>query len=245
MHKDLSSAIAETYYHSTSDPVHYGQVAAANILPFIARSIHSKIGYQEVKNYFIQHKMSINDLILQTVWDSKTALMDTSSIKKLFKNKLDVDGMIVDVSFKKYAKSYYVKRHPNKQYCRQQKYDALYNYTKYQNEHKSDLLIVSSDELTTLKSDHTTSDNTRRPGSVCLSFNEFIKGEKEEYVVVTDYKVRGSSVFMERSQFQKVTSHTVLKPTIGIDAESQKEVLLRTGSMCLHFIFLLVCLSVS
>ena len=231
----LCSFIAETYYNSTSQPLFYAQYAVSNILSFILLSIHSTVKYQEVKNYFNNNKDSITDLIFNTVWDSKTALMDTSSIKKLFKNKLDVNGMIVDVSFKRYSKSYYIKRHPNKEYCRQQKYDALFNYTKYQSEHKSDLLIVSSDELTTLKSDHTTSDKTRRPGSVCLSFNDLIDGEKEEYVAVTDYKVRGSSEFMERSQFQKVTSHTIMKPTIGFDAESRKEVLLRTGCMCLMF----------
>eukprot|EP01084_Bolivina_argentea_P112077 199915_1 len=182
---------------------------------------------QQVREY-LDKNQNHDDLLSNAVFDDKYTPRDISTITKFFSHKIEYDGITVDVSFKKNRKSYYIKIHPNKQYNRRQNHDVLLNLIKYQPQHLHNVLIVSSDELTTLKHDHVTQDNCRNPGSLTISFQmELDDGTKEEYAIKTN-EVRASSEFVDRVMFQKVTSHCIMKPSLQLINNMEK--MLRCGN---------------
>eukprot|EP01083_Nonionella_stella_P026572 73180_1 len=96
---------------------------------------------------------------------------------------------------------------------------------RFQSVHLPHTLFVSSDDLSTIKFDHTTQENTRNSGSIELKIKE-LEGEKVAFINTPQF--RASSEFNERMKFQKCTTHVIMKPIINRD-ENGKATLKRCG----------------
>eukprot|EP01083_Nonionella_stella_P058297 152735_1 len=133
------------------------------------------------------------------------------------------------MSHERFAKSFYTVVNPNTRFAYEQEHCLLFGIVNFQSEHMSNILFVSSDDLTTIKFDHTTQENTRNSGSIEMKVSERIKGGESKVAFINTPQFRGSSEFNERMKFQKCTTHVIMKPKIEKD-ESGKPTLKRCGA---------------
>eukprot|EP01083_Nonionella_stella_P195454 719998_1 len=84
------------------------------------------------------------------------------------------------MSHERFAKSFYTVVNPNTRFAYEQEHCLLFGIVNFQSEHMSNILFVSSDDLTTIKFDHTTQENTRNSGSIEMKVSD--NSESLEYL---------------------------------------------------------------